>query len=370
MSTLQRLTPLRWIAIATVAIIIVYVAFTRIFTPPSLNALPSPPAVNGSTYTLHAQFTNVLDLPIGAKVKQSGAVIGDVTNISTKDFHANVTLQISTKTKLMLGTTAEVRFTTPLGEDYIAIYPPAKTATKFFAPGDTLTQQFTGAAPSIEDAFAALSLLLNGGGIQQIATIIRELDKTLTGRTGTIRSVIDQLHTLVAALNSHRGDIDLALAGIQKVAVTLGAGEDVITRALDEFPPAFKVISEQTGKINDLLTKVTTLGTAAESVLNRSTDTLLSDIRQVQPALDSLTNVRAQLVPTMNKLVLFGSAIAAAAPGDYLTAAGTINLDFPASTNNTVLVPPASAYSSSSSSASAPASGQSAVTTLLTGGLQ
>jgi phospholipid/cholesterol/gamma-HCH transport system substrate-binding protein len=270
-------------------------------------------------------------------------------------------MQISSAAKLMAGTTAQVRFTTPLGEDYIAMYPPAKPTTTFLGAGATLPLADTGAAPSVEDAFAALSLLLNGGGISQIATIIRELDKTITGRTGTIRSVIIQAHKLVSALNAHKADIDSALVGVHNLALTLGAGDDVIDKALDEFPTAIKVVAGQTTQLNSLLTHVGRLSTVTTNVLNQTTDKLLGVIQNLKPALDSLAGVRGQLVPTMNKLVAFGSAIDKAAPGDYLTANGTLDLVF----SDTGILPPSSAYSSSSGAAS----GQAATTTLLTGGL-
>ena len=42
----------------------------------------------------------------------------------------------------------------------------------------------------------ALSLLLNGGGLEQIKTITHELDQALSGNTGEIRSLLSQPDTL------------------------------------------------------------------------------------------------------------------------------------------------------------------------------
>ena len=42
----------------------------------------------------------------------------------------------------------------------------------------------TGATPEVEEVLGALSLLLNGGGLEQIKTIIHELDQALSGHTG------------------------------------------------------------------------------------------------------------------------------------------------------------------------------------------
>lgn len=324
---------------------------------PDLNVLPAPPPVSGPTYHLGAEFKDALNLPLGAKVKQSGAVIGQVTDISTKNFVAHVDMDISRSVRLPVGTTAQVRFTTPLGEDYVAIYPPQRASGKYLQADDVLTPASTSSAPTIEDAFAALSLLLNGGGIDQIATIVHELDATISGRTGTIRTVLNRMHQLVGALNSHRGDIDRALTGLHKLAVTLGAGDAVINQALQQFPAALRIVAGQTGKLNELLTHVSQLGGVTQNVLNRSTNTLLADLDDLRPALHSLVQVRSSIVPTMAVLTQFGRNIEQATPGDYVDANGTLNLIF----NDTALLPHASNNA---------ASGQAAVRHLLGGGTQ
>ncbi|MGI8677794.1 MAG: MCE family protein [Jatrophihabitans sp.] len=344
----------RW---AVVVVTLAGAAVVSACSPPDLNVLPAPAAISGSTYHLGADFRDALNLPLGAKVKQSGAVIGEVTTIRTKDFVARVDMDISSSVKLPVGTTAQVRFTTPLGEDYIAIYPPARPSGKYLQADDVLSPTSTSAAPTIEDAFAALSLLLNGGGIDQIATIVHELDRTISGRTGTIRTVLDRMHQLVGGLNSHRGDIDRALSGLHQLAVTLGAGDDVINEALDRFPAALRIVAGQTGKVNDLLTHVSRLAVVTKSVLDRSTNTLLADMDLLKPAVQSLVQVRGTIVPAMQALTTFGRNIEQAAPGDYVNANGAFNLIF----NHTALVPHASGNTS--------ASGQDAVRRLLTAGM-
>ena len=49
------------------------------------------------------------------------------------------------------------------------------------ASGDTIPITRTGSAPEAEEVLGALSLLLNGGGLQQIKVITTELNKALDG---------------------------------------------------------------------------------------------------------------------------------------------------------------------------------------------
>ena len=53
----------------------------------------------------------------------------------------------------------------------------------------------------------ALSLLLNGGGVGQLQTITRELDRTLHGREGEARSVLHRVRSFAGQLDRHRQDI-------------------------------------------------------------------------------------------------------------------------------------------------------------------
>lgn len=328
---------------------------------PDLSVLPGPKAVDGDTYPLSAEFDDALNLPLGAKVRLQGAIVGEVTAVRTRNFRAYVDLRIRTDTKLPLGTTIQIRFTTPLGEDYLALLPPARPGTATIAAGTKLTRASTSAAPTIEDAFAALSLLLNGGGVDQIGIIVRELDTTLRGRTGTIRTVVEQLRRFVAALNSRRGDIDRALDGLNNLAVTLRRGDGVIKAALDQFPPALRVLAGQTRKLTQLLQSVGNLGNVTADVLNRSTATLLADIDALRPTLTSLVRVRTTLVPTMQVLTRLGANLDAATPGDYINADGLLTLIF----SDDALLPPDSAYRGPRTASGA--SGSAAVTQLLTG---
>lgn len=316
-------------------------------TPPSLSSLPAPKAVHGKTYSLSADFADVLNLPIGAKVKQQGVVIGQVDSITTSNFVAHVRMQIAASVHLATGSTAQVRFTTPLGENYIAITAPVTSNGTTIAAGGHLSESSTSAAPTIEDAFAALSLLINGGGLDKVGVIITELNKTIGGRTSTIRYVIAQMDDLVRNLNAHKADIDAALTGLQQLSGRLATGNAVIDQALQQFPPALSVLAAETSKLDALLVKVGTLGDVTASVLNRGTTALLDDLDQLRPALDSLTAARGTLVPTMQTLTHFGDLVVGSSPGNYLNAAATLTLVF----NDTPLLPSATAASTSQSDA-------------------
>jgi phospholipid/cholesterol/gamma-HCH transport system substrate-binding protein len=321
---------------------------------PNLDVLPAPAPVPGKTYRISAVFKDALNLSEGAKVKQNGIVIGDVTGISTEDYRAIVRIRISSRIVLGAGTTAQVRFTSPLGEDYVALVPPAKPARgTAIVAGTTLPETSTSSAPTIEDTFAALSLLLNGGGLNQLGTIVREVNRALAGRTGVVRDTLTRLNTVVRSLDAHKADIDSVLVGLSKLSTELAAQRGLIGQALDTFPPAIQVLADQLGRLDDLVARVGALGTKTKSVIDRSQQALLTDLDALRPTLDALVRTQNTLPSTMQSLIRFGKLIDRASPGDYLNAKATINVLFG---SQPAPVP-----------ATAPASGTAAIASLLGG---
>ena len=82
-----------------------------------LDSVPLPsPGSSGPTYSLNAVFTDALNLPAKAKVRLYGADIGEVTSIDAQDFTAKVAMKIRKDVPLPVGSTAELRAATPLGD--------------------------------------------------------------------------------------------------------------------------------------------------------------------------------------------------------------------------------------------------------------
>ena len=313
---------------------------------PNLHVLPAPAPVPGRTYRISAIFADALNVSDGAKVKQNGIVIGDVTSVRTKDYRAVVTMRITRKVSLPRGTTAQIRFTSPLGEDYVALIAPAEPRPgATIAAGATLPETSTSSAPTIEDTFAALSLLLNGGGLNQLGTIVREVNRALGGRAGAVRDTITRLNQVVTTLDAHKADIDTVIASLAGVSRRLSAERTTVGQALEVFPPAVQVLADQLSRLDDLVVRVGELGKRTQSVLARSQDALLADLDALRPSLDALASVRDTLPSSMQSLIRFGRLIDRATPGDYLNAVATINVLFGSQPAPLPTVPPSSSGS-------------------------
>jgi phospholipid/cholesterol/gamma-HCH transport system substrate-binding protein len=289
-----------------------------------LEDLPAPSGTHGATYQATAVFRDVQNLTVGAKVKLGGVVVGEVDSITTHDYRAAVKMRLETQFKLGRDAHFQIRFTTPLGEDFIAVTAAGSRRAGVLGDGDLIPLRDTGDAPSIEDTFSAVSTLLNGGGLSKLHIIAAELDAAFNGRTGNARNVLINLHKLVVNLDAHKLDIDRTLAAMANLSATLNDRSGVVEQALDLFPPTLQTLADDTHRIRQLLDRVAALGDVVSGLLRRSQQALMTDLDNLRPTLDSLRAQQSKLVPTFRSLIRLGKSVRRAAPGDYLNISATI----------------------------------------------
>jgi len=283
--------------------------------------------VSGPTFSVTAVFADVLNLPQYAQVKLDGVVVGNTTTIEARDGKAYVGMALQQALTLPQGTTAEVRFSTPLGEDYVSLHRPTTPQPgPPLGDGSVIPETQTMTAVTIEDTFAALSLLLNGGGIDQLKTIVTELEHALDGHTADFRDLVSQLDRLVTTLNSRQSELDTVLGTLNTLAIELDGQKEVITSAIQTLGPAIKVLTDETPQFAQLLTELSKLGAVGTQVLDQSETALLADLRELVPVVDAVVGVRDQIASFASDSSAFATLLLRAIPGDYLQLDGALCL--------------------------------------------
>ncbi|MDQ3155207.1 MAG: MCE family protein [Actinomycetota bacterium] len=279
--------------------------------------LPLPgTSVSGASYRISAVFDDALNLPIGAQVKLHGVPVGKVRTVESRDFKARIGLELRSANRLHKGATARLRSTTPLGELYVEIDDPK--SGEALADGDVLGTEATSTAPSIEDSMAAASLLLNGGNLGQLRSIVRETNKAFDGRELDARDLLTRLTTTTAAFESSSGDIERALAALASVSTQMNKRESTINAALRDVAPAAKVLRDNTEELSDLLVGIKGLGSVSQRVVDRTHEQILEILRQTGPILDELLVVKDEFGPGLSDLVRFAELLDRGVPTDYL----------------------------------------------------
>jgi phospholipid/cholesterol/gamma-HCH transport system substrate-binding protein len=329
----------------------------------SLQSLPKIGGITSPTYPVYATFANVLNLPIEAQVRVGAQVVGAVTGISAHDYQAQVTLSVKRGVKLLQGTAAEVRFDNPLGDEYVLLTAPADTQAPVLPPRAHIPEALTSTAPSVEDTFGALSLVLNGGGINQLHTIINELNSTFNGNQPQIRSFLNTVNTAVSSLAGGQAAFDdfLTSAGnlTRELNGTGGSGANTIANGISSIAPAIGVLASENTSLDSLFSSLSNLGAVGTQIAQQSGQNSVNDVRALLPVVNQLNAVSQQLAPVLSDVSRFEAQAPKVAPGDYLQVGVVAN----------VILPPGNFAPDVSVTSATTGSGAKAINLLLEGGL-
>ncbi|MGH9172585.1 MAG: MCE family protein [Acidimicrobiales bacterium] len=284
----------------------------------SLQSLPKLSSLSGPTYPVRAEFADVLNLPDDAQVRIGAAVVGQVSSISTTNYQADLTLSIKKEVKLPVGTSAQIRFDNPLGAEYVMLQSPAGGGTGYLPAGSLIPQSQTSTAPSVEDTLAALSLVLNGGGINQLQTIIHELNDTFAGNQPQIRDLLTTIDTGAKSVANGKATIDAALASMASLSEKLNAGRSVIANGLATISPAVGVLASENKQLSSLVAGLSRLGQVGTEIAQESGQDSVNDLKDLLPVVDQLNAVSQQLGPDLKTLAAFEADTPKVAPGAYL----------------------------------------------------
>jgi phospholipid/cholesterol/gamma-HCH transport system substrate-binding protein len=302
---------------------------------PTFSDLPLPGnGVSGKTIKVEATFDEALNLAQGASVRINGVDSGRVVSVKAKDFRAVVTMNVKQDAKLRQDATARLRYTTPLGELFVDVTNPDTGA--LVTDGGSLSPKRMSTAPTVEDALSSASLLINGGGLNQLQTITSEANKALDGRSGTIRDLLARSTSTLGKINASDGDFDRTLRALAKVSATLNARRSVIHSALRDVRPAAKVFRENTANLNALLQSLDRFAGTANSTVKATRKQILRLIRQAQPVLQELVSVRPVFAKTLNLIIKLAKVLDNVIPGDYLNLGIHLELDKGATLTGTI----------------------------------
>jgi phospholipid/cholesterol/gamma-HCH transport system substrate-binding protein len=271
--------------------------------------LPGGPDTGEHPYRVVAYFRDVLDLVPQATVKVNDVAVGKIDKIEAVEidgaYAAKVTMVVNSDTVLPDNAEAAVRQTSLLGEKFVELRRPATQPHGTLSDGDEITIERTRSNADVEQVLGALSMLLNGGGVEQIQSITEELNAALEGNESDIRALLSDLDTFLAGLDGQKNELTRAIEGLNRLAVTLNSQRGRLTTALDGLEPGLAVLNEQRGMLVGMLQALERLAGVATDVINRSRDDVLADLRALQPILTELARAGDNLPKSLEMLLTF-----------------------------------------------------------------
>lgn len=253
--------------------------------------LPGGADIGDRPYRLKAQFSDVLDLVPQASVKVNDVAIGRVEKITlardTKS--AIVDMVVNGDVDLPANADAELRQSSLLGEKFIELRPPGdQPKGGRLSEGALIPLARTNRNPELEEMFGALSLLLSGGGVEQLRGIAKELNNAFSGNEAEIKALLSRVDHLVTELDGQKGQITKAIDGLNTLSKTVAREKKDLVNALDNLSPGLWVVAEQRDQIVGMLNGLRELSDVTVDTIGKSRRQLVANLRALEPTLRKL----------------------------------------------------------------------------------
>jgi phospholipid/cholesterol/gamma-HCH transport system substrate-binding protein len=273
-----------------------------------LNSLPLPGTQgNGpGAFVIQAQMPDVNNIQPNSRVRVADVTVGNVSKIERQGWHALVTMQLNGDVKLPANATAKIGTSSLLGSYHIELAPPKDQPPQGkLRDGSLIPLSHGGAYPSTEQTLAALSLVLNGGGVGQIQDITEAFSTAFRGREQDLRSLIGQLDKFAAYLNDQKGDIIAATESLNNLVGKFAAEQPVLDRALATIPDALAVLNGDRDQLVEAADQLGKFSALTVDSVNKTKENLVKELQQVGPVLESLANAGPSLTRSLSLLLTF-----------------------------------------------------------------
>ena len=287
-----------------------------------VSSLPLPGGVDTGPhpYEVKMVFENVLDLVPQSQCRVNDVPVGMVTRVDLVNWQAVVTCRLRNTVDLPANAVATISQTSLLGEKFVALSAPqGQTPVGRLASGAEIPLDRTSRSTEVEEVLSAMSMLVTGGGLEQISTINHELNAALQGHTVQLRDVLNRLDTFVGTLDKQKSQIVTVIDKVDKLSATLARHNQTIADTLDSTGPAVKVLASQRKDLTKLLVNMDKLGTVATRIINRSQADTVTNLRSLQTILTNTNKASATLPKILGGLFTFPfpQTVSQAIKGDY-----------------------------------------------------
>lgn len=267
-----------------------------------LNSLPMPGTEGRGTgaYTLLAQLPDANRLEPNSRVRVGDVTVGTVTKIERQGWHALLTIKLNRGVDLPANATVALGQTSLLGSLHIELAAPTGVAPQGkLREGSLIPLSAAASYPTTDQTLAAVSMLLNGGGIGRIQEITRAFSTAFAGRERDLRSLITQLDVFIANANDQSVDIIAATDSLNNLAGKFAEQKPVVDEALETLPKALSVLRDERQQLADAADQLGKFGALATDSINQSKKALVQELKDIGPVLESLANAGPALTRSL-----------------------------------------------------------------------
>lgn len=268
-------------------------------------ALPGTQGGGPGAFDIQAQLPDITNLQPNSRVRVADVTVGTVTKVEREGWHALLTLRLNGDVNLPENATATIGQTSLLGSLHVELVPPADAPEGRLHEGSLIPLAHSAAFPTTEQTLAAVSMLLNGGGLGQMQDITAVLSTALRGREADLRTLIEQLELFVSKTNEQTGDIVEATRELNSLTGKFAAQQPVLDKAVRTIPDALDVLKDEHENLVTALDQLGKFSALAADSARQTKDSLVREFENIGPVLQSLADAGPNMTRSLSILTTY-----------------------------------------------------------------
>ncbi|MGV0795377.1 MCE family protein [Mycolicibacterium elephantis] len=293
-------------------------------------SLPGTAGGGPGAYTIQAQLPDVTNIQQNSRVRVGDVTVGNITKIERQGWHALVTMTIDGNVQLPANATATIGQTSLLGSLHVELAPPENEPPQGRLHDGSVIPLASGRSyPTTEQTLAAVSLLLNGGGIGQVQEITEAFSVAFHNRESDVRELTARFDEFIGHLRAQTEDIIAATDSMNQVAGEFADRQPVVDAAIKTIPDALEVLNDQRQNLVEALDKLGQLSAVTAEAVNHTKDSLVKELENIGPVLESLANAGPALTRAFDYLAVYPwyrPGVRNWVRGDYANLTGVFDL--------------------------------------------
>ena len=293
-------------------------------------SLPGTEGNGPGSFTIEAEMPDINNIQPNSRVRVGDATVGHITKIELQGWHALVTMRLNGDVALPANATAKIGLTSILGSQHIELSAPTGTPPQGrLREGSLIPLANSASYPTVEQTLAAVSTVLNGGGLGQVQDITEAFSTAFRGREQDLRSIIGEIDRFTTNLNNQTDDIIAATESLNTLAGTFAASQPVLDKALATVPEALAVLNNERDNLAEAADQLGKFSNLVITTVDGSKANLVKELKDIGPVLESLANAGPSMTRALSLILTFpfpNETIEKWQRGDYANMTAVVDL--------------------------------------------
>lgn len=275
---------------------------------------------------LSATFDDVRHLAPRHAVRVADVRVGTVRSIELDGFRARVTLEVDPEHRVPRGTTAAIRQSSLLGENFVELRYPADVDPReapTLSSGDVIED--TSTVVELEDLARRATEVISAISAADIDAILEAASEGIGGRGDQLGELLERTADLSTTYAARSEEVGAVLDDLARLGGDLAEGRDDIAGAIEEAERAAATLVRQRDRTLTALEGITDLATTTDAaLLGERADRLSALLADLRPVTARLADERGRLVTLLAQLERFVTIFPDVVPDDLLQVYGQI----------------------------------------------